>query len=106
MKKTTLFFVAAFVATMFFNGIVDAKSKENTSKYMIIDIQNGNVEYSNYEPLGGWTDTYKTTKLVMRRINSGNFLMGSPESELGRSRNETQHNVTITLPFYPGVGDG
>ena len=103
MKKTTLFFVAAFVATMFFSGFVYAKSKENTSKYMIIDIQNGNVEYSNYEPLGGWTDTYKTTKLVMRRINSGNFLMGSPESELGRSRNETQHNVTITLPFYISV---
>lgn len=33
-------------------------------------------------------------------IPAGSFTMGSPESEAGRSSNETQHFVTITRPFY------
>lgn len=33
------------------------------------------------------------------KIPAGSFLMGSPESELGRRSNETQHLVTITRDF-------
>ena len=36
-------------------------------------------------------------------IPSGTFVMGSPESEAGRSSNETSHKVTITKGFYLGV---
>ena len=33
-------------------------------------------------------------------IPAGTFLMGSPEDEEGRDDDETQHDVTITKPFY------
>jgi len=42
-----------------------------------------------------------TMKLV--RIPAGTFLMGSPETETGREKYETQHKVTISKPFYLGV---
>ena len=32
-------------------------------------------------------------------VPSGNFMMGSPESEAGRQSDETQHEVQITRPF-------
>ena len=35
-------------------------------------------------------------------IPAGKFLMGSPASEVDRVDNETQHEVTITKPFYMG----
>ena len=41
-------------------------------------------------------------KLVL--IPAGSFLMGSPEEEKGRAKNEgPQHEVTISQPFYMGV---
>ena len=33
-------------------------------------------------------------------IPPGSFLMGSPEKEPGRKRDETRHAVTLTRPFY------
>ena len=36
------------------------------------------------------------------RIPTGTFMMGSPESEEGRGRDETQHEVTITKSYYMG----
>lgn len=42
-----------------------------------------------------------TLKLV--EIPAGKFLMGSPETEQGRHSDETQHEVTISKPFYMGV---
>jgi formylglycine-generating enzyme required for sulfatase activity len=36
-------------------------------------------------------------------IKPGTFMMGSPASELGRDENETQHQVTLTQPYYLGV---
>ena len=33
-------------------------------------------------------------------IPAGSFMMGSPSNESGRQDNETQHEVTITHPFY------
>jgi len=35
-------------------------------------------------------------------IPAGKFMMGSPASEVGRVDNETQHEVTLTKPFYIG----
>ncbi len=39
-------------------------------------------------------------KIVMCWIPPGRFLMGSPENEVGRSKNETQHLVEITQGFW------
>jgi formylglycine-generating enzyme required for sulfatase activity len=77
--------------------------------YLVIDLSGGSnavsypLNYLAAVPAGGWTDDYKTTKLVLRLIPGGTFLMGSPANELGRYNNETQHLVTVTQPFYIGV---
>ena len=39
----------------------------------------------------------------MNYTPSGSFLMGSPETELGRDTTETQHSVTITRSFFMGL---
>ena len=41
-------------------------------------------------------------KLEMVLVPAGKFKMGSPASEKGRSSDETQHEVTLTKPFYMG----
>ena len=61
------------------------------------------VSYLTNVPAGGWSDDYKITKMVFRRIPAGTFTMGSPVDELGRYSDETQHQVTLTQPFYIGV---
>jgi len=47
-------------------------------------------------------DLGKGIKLEMVLIPAGKFKMGSPASEQGRSGDETQHEVTLTKPFYMG----
>jgi formylglycine-generating enzyme required for sulfatase activity/predicted Ser/Thr protein kinase len=47
-------------------------------------------------------DLGKGINLDMVLIPAGKFMMGSPASEKGRKDNETQHEVTITKPFYMG----
>jgi formylglycine-generating enzyme required for sulfatase activity len=78
-------------------------------RYLVVDM-NGGKDAASWPvseladvPAGGWTDEYKTGKLVLRRIPAGTFTMGSPEDELGRDDDETQHEVTISKPFYMGV---
>jgi len=41
--------------------------------------------------------------MVLVPIPAGEFLMGSPETEPGRGRNEVQHQVTLTQPFLLAV---
>ena len=65
--------------------------------YMVIDLSGGAnassypVSYLDDVPSGGWSDAYKTTKLVLRMIEPGSFKMGG------------SYNVTLTKPFYIGV---
>jgi len=40
--------------------------------------------------------------LTLKPVRRGRFQMGSPESETGRFRDETQHWVTLTEDFYMG----
>ena len=47
-------------------------------------------------------DLGKGIKLELVLIPEGKFKMGSPESEKDRRENETQHEVTLTRPFYIG----
>ena len=48
------------------------------------------------------TELEKSINLEMVLIPSGKFMMGSPASEKGRSKVETQHEVTLTKPYYMG----
>ena len=54
--------------------------------YCIVDLSGGSsvakypVSWANQEPSGGWTDVYKTTKLVLRRIEAGTFIMGEDKT--------------------------
>jgi uncharacterized repeat protein (TIGR02543 family) len=65
--------------------------------YCVIDLSAGvnavsyPVTYLSDVPAGGWTDEYKTTKLVLRRIEPGSFKMNG------------SYDVTITKAFYCGV---
>ena len=60
------------------------------------DVENYPVTYLSSIPSGGWTDEYKTTKLVLRYIPVGSFIMGGGSSDESR-------RVTLTKPFYMGV---
>ena len=77
--------------------------------YMVIDLSRGTkakeypVKYLADVPKGGWDDEYKTDKLVLRKIEAGTFVMGSPEDEVGREDDEKQHEVKLTKEFYIGV---
>ncbi len=63
--------------------VIDLSAGPNADKYP--------VSYLSAEPKGGWTDEYKTTKLVLRRIEPGSFKMCD------------KYDVTLTKPFYIGV---
>lgn len=70
--------------------------------YCVIDLSSGlnavvyPVSYLSDIPSGGWTGEYKTTKLVLRWIEAGSFVMGDDPSD-------ESHRVTLTKPFYMGV---
>ena len=70
--------------------------------YCVIDMSGGTsatsypISYLPSVPTGGWTVEYKTTKLVLRRIKAGSFIMGPDQSD-------ESHRVTLTKPFYMGV---
>ena len=82
---------------------------QNDRMYMVIDLSRGSsassypVSYLADVPEGGWTEEYQTTKLVLRYVEPGTYMMGSPSSEIGRANNEPRHQVTLTKPFYVGV---
>ena len=64
--------------------VIDLSAGPNASKYP--------VSYLAAEPVGGFnTDEYKTTKLVLRRIEPGTFMMCG------------KYEVTLTKPFYCGI---
>lgn len=82
----------------------------STSLYIVVDLSEGPsassypISFLDSEPIGGWTDEYKTTKLVLRRVPAGIFTMGSPTNELGRTADrEEQRVVTLTKDFYVGI---
>jgi formylglycine-generating enzyme required for sulfatase activity len=90
-------------------GAVMAELIMDTQQFMVFDLSNGAsatnypVSYLDAPPAGGWTDEYKTTKLVMRKIPAGTFSMGSPTNEWGRNEDEVQHEVSLTKDFFIGV---
>lgn len=72
--------------------------------YMVVDLKTGAISYLYAEPRNGWNNEYKTTKMVLRKVDAGKFIMGAPMDEVGYSGgNEVQHEVTLTKGFFIGV---
>lgn len=78
-------------------------------KYLVVDMSGGRsaarwpVSYLDEVPSGGWTDEYKTEKLVLRYIPAGSFIMGGRATDYSGAVNTNLHMVTLTKPFYIGV---
>ncbi len=75
--------------------------------YMVVDLTTGDISY-RYDWGELWSDVtnheeFLTTKLVLKRINPGTFMMGSPTNEVGRRTTEDLHEVKLTKRFYIGV---
>jgi len=70
--------------------------------YLVIDLETWQYRYTDTAPDLD-DDACRTTELWLRYIPAGTFIMGSPEDELGHLYYETQHQVTLTKPFYIGV---
>ena len=81
-ESSNVVFTVAYI-TLPLYCVIDLSAGANASSYP--------VSYLSDVPDGGWTDEYKTTKLVLRRIWPGSFLMRG------------QFNVTLTKSFYCGV---
>ena len=78
------------------------RTAEN-SLYCVIDLSAGAnatsypVTYLNEEPEGGFNTTeYKTTKLVLKRVNPGTFVMGEDQTC-------ESNRVTLTKAFFMGI---
>ena len=90
-------------------GDITVSLDVSTNKWLVLDLSGGPTATSypatlQGMPTGGWnTDEYKTTKLVMRRIPPGSFVMGSYASETNRSGWEAQVDVTLTKDFFISV---
>ena len=91
---------------------VEAEEVTSEATYLVVDLSGGTsassypVSYLSSVPEGGWSDEYKTTKLVLRLVQPGTFTMGSPTTEVGRdtsANGELQHDVTLTKPYYIGI---
>ncbi|MBQ7555470.1 formylglycine-generating enzyme family protein [bacterium] len=78
---------------------------DDLQDYMVVDIDSGDISYLDEEPEGGWTDDYKTSKMVFRKVKACRFTMGSPMDECGRNDldGEYIHEVTLSKPYYIGV---
>ncbi len=78
-------------------------------KYVVIDLSGGTnathygLSYLDEVPEGGWSDEYKTSKLVLRHIPAGSFVMGGRNTDYPGAVNTNLHMVTITRDFYMGV---
>jgi len=74
--------------------------------YCVIDLTDGPdaerwpVSYVSAVPEGGWTDEYKTTKIVLRRIEKGVLKGIDLNAPTGLFRFES---ITIESPYYLGV---
>lgn len=89
----------------------------NMAKYMVVDLSKGSeaaadnpypVSYLEECPDptrddGGWTDEYKTTKMVFRLVQPGTYVKGWNNGGFSYYNEVWSHQATITRPFYLAI---
>ena len=85
------------------NVVFNVACETTPATYCVIDLSAGAnatsypVTYLAEPPSGGFNvDEYKTTKLVLRRLEAGTFIMGEDQED-------ESHRVTLTKPFFCGL---
>ena len=85
------------------NVVFNVSCEMTPATYCVIDLSAGAnatsypVTYLASPPNDGFNvDEYKTTKLVLRRIEAGTFIMGEDQTD-------ESHRVTLTKPFFCGL---
>ena len=85
------------------NVVFNVSCETTPATYCVIDLSAGAnatsypVTYLAEPPSGGFNvEAYKTTKLVLRRIEAGTFIMGEDQ-------NDESHRVTLIKPFFCGL---
>ena len=82
---------------------VDVRVAYEGPTYCVVDLSGGvNAKSYPVSYLPGispkdWSDEYKTTKLILRYIPAGSFIMG------GGGSSDESRRVVLTKPFYMGV---
>jgi len=87
--------------------------------YLVLDLKDGGYELLADVPEGGWTDTYKSSKMAFRRIPAGTYQLGTAEADLlavtgeitdyyksadhSRASSSDPRTVTLTSDFYFAV---
>ena len=76
--------------------------------YLVVDISGGYTAESWPHRISESgpdveSDVCRTKELWLKFVPSGEFRMGSPESEYGRGTREVAHQVSLTKGFYVGV---
>ena len=85
------------VSVLLTRTVVPPTPPVQDAEYLVIDLSGGPsatsypVSSLSEVPSGGWSEEYKTTKLVLRKLAGGTFNMSGSTS------------TTITKPFYIGV---
>ena len=90
---------------------VTGTANEFKPLYMVIDLSGGAnassypVSYLDAVPSGGWSDTYKTTKMVLRRVSKGtNSAGGSMSKDMWVGVFEvTQKQWMLVVNGYPAI---
>lgn len=89
------------------NMKIRVTAEEVPPAYMVVDLNNNcAISYLDDVPSGGWTDEYKTTKMVLRYVPAGTFYMGTSSDAVDPHRENTdltKHEVTLTKAMYVGV---
>src|SRR5262249_53569204 len=67
-----------------------------------VDPTDDELPCDHYFPCGWPAEWKNDAGLEFIYVEPGTFLMGSPPDELGRSSDETLHQVTLTCGYYMG----
>lgn len=72
----------------------EARAENSSAKYCVVDLMEGakSVKYLDAPPAGGFdTDEYKTTKIVLQRVDAGSV------------KNDDGERISVSKPFYIGL---